>query len=144
MDRDDDRELLPENTGWEDARDEERSLEGGYTSGPGRAALEAARQQPGRPSRGPRSYQRSDERIREDICERLFGDTGADASNVTVDVSKAVVTLGGTVPEPEDKRRIELVANSVLGVGGVEDRIQVAATPPKGKTTARKREPVKA
>ncbi len=126
MDRDDDKDLLPDAAGWEDARDEERSLEGGHTSGPDRAVLEEARRQAQRRSCGPRSYRRSDERIREDICERLFGDTGADASDVTVEVSNAVVTLAGTVPEREDRRRIELVATSVRGVERVDNQLREA------------------
>jgi osmotically-inducible protein OsmY len=141
MDRDD-ADVPPESAGWEDARDEERSLEGGYTTGPDRAVLEAARRQPRRRSRGPRSYQRSDERIREDVCERLFGDTGADATDVVVEVAAAVVTLGGSVPEAEDKRRIETIATRTLGVADVIDRIQVVAPASEGLPVTKTPEPV--
>src|SRR5262245_25414956 len=48
--------------------------------------------------RGPRGYRRSDERIREDICDRLCEHGGIDASNVEVQVVGTEVTLLGFVP----------------------------------------------
>jgi osmotically-inducible protein OsmY len=75
--------------------------------------------------RGPRGYRRSDERIREDICEALIGMTHLDASEVTVDVSDAIVRLDGTVPERRMKHAIEDVTAGVPGVLDVENRIRV-------------------
>ena len=51
--------------------------------------------------RGPRDYKRSDERIREDVCDRLTEDHDIDASEITVKVEGGEVTLEGTV---EDRR----------------------------------------
>lgn len=141
MDSDDDIVVPPEGGGWEETRDEERGLEGGYTSGLERDVYQSARAHLQRQSRGPRSYRRSDERIRDDICDRLFGDTGADASEVTIDVSAAVVTLTGTVPDPEDKRVISQIAASVLGVERVDDRIDILAAQPEGSTATKEPEP---
>src|SRR5687768_9699859 len=53
--------------------------------------------------RGPRGYQRSDDRIREDVCERLSDDPQIDASNMEVTVKTGEVTLSGTVSSREDK-----------------------------------------
>lgn len=118
MDRDD--ELEPTPREWEDVRDEERGMEGGYTSGPNVGA-------PGRPSRAPRGYRRPDERIREDVYDRLCGRTGADASDVSVEVCEGEVALIGSVPEQEDARRITELAARVPGVKGVINRLEVLA-----------------
>src|SRR5262245_29949641 len=47
--------------------------------------------------RGPKNYKRSDERIEEDVCERLTENAELDASDITVQVQNAEVTLSGTV-----------------------------------------------
>jgi osmotically-inducible protein OsmY len=127
MGRDDEDEAALAGSAWDDVRDEERGTEGGYTSGPDVEALRAARQRPKRPSRAPLAYQRSDDRIREDVYDRLCGDTGADASEVTVEVFAGAVTLAGTVPDPEDMRRIVLVAERVTGVKQVLNQLRVGA-----------------
>ena len=51
------------------------------------------RERPSFRGRGPKNYQRSDERIREDVCERLTYDERVDASDVEVDVREGVVRL---------------------------------------------------
>ena len=51
--------------------------------------------------RGPKGYTRSDDRIREDVNDRLSDDPFIDASEVEVSVSSCEVTLSGTV----DSRR---------------------------------------
>ncbi len=122
MDRDDDWEGGRRGTDWEDIRDEERGVEGGYTASPGPEALRPREQ---RPSRAPRAYQRTDERIREDVYECLCGETGADASEVEVTVHEGEVTLAGTVPDREDKRRVERLAERVRGVKEVFNRLRV-------------------
>ena len=144
MDRDDDDEMqLAGEANWDDAQDEARGLEGGYTPDEMAVLDELRRKAEGRTSRGPRSYTRSDERIREDICERLFGVTGADASDVTVEARRGEVTLTGTVPEPEDRHRIVRIAAAALGVTGVHDQLRVAGVQAEGAPAAeRKPEPV--
>ncbi len=78
--------------------------------------------------RGPKNYRRSDERIREDVCERLTLDDDIDASDIEVAVSEAMVTLSGTVHDRYEKRRAEDIADSVIGVKDVENRIRVRRT----------------
>ena len=75
---------------------------------------------------GPKGYQRSDERIREDICERLWDEPQIDASDVSVEVKDAVVLLEGTVPHRPMKYIIEEIAADASCVKDVENRIRVA------------------
>ena len=75
---------------------------------------------------GPKGYQRSDERIREDICDRLTrASNHIDSSEVTVEVLDAKVVLEGTVPERRMKHAIEDIADSCLGVKDIENRVRV-------------------
>ena len=74
---------------------------------------------------GPKGYHRSDERIREDVCERLWHDARLDVGEVSVNVSGGVVTLEGTVPERRMKHAIEDLAASCRGVKDVENRIRI-------------------
>lgn len=74
--------------------------------------------------KGPKGYRRSDERIREDVNDRL-SEGYLDASDVEVTVSNAEVTLTGTVNSRRDKRRAEDIAESVSGVSNVENRLRV-------------------
>jgi osmotically-inducible protein OsmY len=75
--------------------------------------------------RGPRGYQRSDERIREDICERMCQSGELDASDIEVRVSNAEVTLTGTVRERQDKRLAEDIADEVSGVREVHNQLRL-------------------
>jgi osmotically-inducible protein OsmY len=75
--------------------------------------------------RGPRGYQRSDERIREDVCERMSECGELDASEIEVQVSNAEVTLLGTVRDRHDKRLAEDLAE-VSGVREVHNQIRVS------------------
>jgi osmotically-inducible protein OsmY len=75
--------------------------------------------------KGPRSYQRSDERIGEDINDRLSDDPFIDASDIEVNVRNGEVILTGTVESSETKRRAVDVGESVSGVRNVENRLRV-------------------
>jgi Flp pilus assembly secretin CpaC len=77
--------------------------------------------------RGPKNYQRSDERIKEDINDRLSDDWFIDASEIDVTVSSGEVTLTGTVDDRSDKRRAEDIAESVSGVKQVENRLRIGS-----------------
>jgi len=78
-----------------------------------------------RDRRGPRGYTRSDERIREFICERLAQHHQLDVSDVSVEVMSGRVILEGTVPDRSMKHRIEDTADSCWGVQEVENNIRV-------------------
>jgi len=78
-----------------------------------------------RRGRGPKGYERSDERLREDICERLIWNDDIDASEVSVEVRSGIVVLEGAVPERKMKHAIEDLADACLGVKEIENRIRV-------------------
>ena len=75
--------------------------------------------------RGPKGYQRSDERILEDVNDRLTDDPHIDASEIQVSVSNREVTLDGTVNSRFEKRHAEDLAESVSGVGHVQNNLRV-------------------
>jgi osmotically-inducible protein OsmY len=78
--------------------------------------------------KGPRNYSRSDERIKEDINDRLSDDPFVDASEIDVTVSNGEVTLTGSVDHRSTKRRAEDLAEAVSGVKNVENRLRVSQT----------------
>jgi hypothetical protein len=75
--------------------------------------------------RGPKGYKRSDDRIREDLCEHLMDVDDIDSSDVEVRVESGCVKLEGTVPERFMKYEIENIAATTLGVEEVENNIRV-------------------
>lgn len=75
--------------------------------------------------KGPRNYQRSDDRIREDINDRLTDDRDVDATDIEVTVQSREVTLSGTVSDRYAKRRAEDVAESVSGIAHVQNNLRV-------------------
>jgi osmotically-inducible protein OsmY len=75
--------------------------------------------------KGPKGYTRSDERIKEDVNDRLNDDSRVDASDIEVTVTGCEVTLTGTVHSREEKRRAEDLAEAVSGVKNVENRLRV-------------------
>lgn len=74
--------------------------------------------------RGPKGYTRSDDRIREDVCDRLSYDDEVDASDITVNVKDGEVTLEGTVTDRYSKHRAEDIADAVHGVRDVHNRLK--------------------
>ena len=98
---------------------------GGYGGG-----LGYGQQQRGRyAGRGPRNYQRPDERIRDDVNEQLTRHPDIDAFEIDVQVSAGEVTLAGTVESREMKRMAEDVADNVFGVKEVHNQIRVQHQP---------------
>jgi hypothetical protein len=83
----------------------------------------------GHRGRGPRNYQRSDERILDDVHHRLTDDADVDATEIEVTVRDREVTLSGTVADRFQKRRAEDVAESVSGVTHVQNNLRVQLAP---------------
>lgn len=75
--------------------------------------------------RSNRHYTRTDERICDDIAERLYRTEHLDPSEVTVDLKDGIVTLAGSVPTRRMKHDIEDLATDTSGVTYVENRIRV-------------------
>jgi osmotically-inducible protein OsmY len=95
---------------------------GGYSRS-GRGSLAQGMQQ--HRGKGPRGYRRSDERIREDLCDCLTDDPFLDASDIEVTVEGAEVILVGSVSSRDDKRRAEDLAESISGVKDVRNSLRV-------------------
>jgi osmotically-inducible protein OsmY len=76
--------------------------------------------------RGPKGYTRSDERIKEDVNDKLSDDSHIDASDIEVKVESCEVVLTGTVDSRFAKRHAEDLAESVSGVKNVENRLRVS------------------
>jgi hypothetical protein len=76
--------------------------------------------------RGPRGYRRSDDRVRDEVCERLTDDSSVDASDISVDVNDGDVTLTGTVASRQQKRSAADCIDRVPGVRDVFNRLRVA------------------
>ena len=75
--------------------------------------------------RGPKNYARSDDRIRDDVNDRLTDDPHIDASDIEVSVSNHEVTLSGRVNSRFAKRHAEDIAESVSGVTHVQNNLRV-------------------
>lgn len=74
---------------------------------------------------GPKGYKRSDERIREDVCDALMMHPDIDASELEIRVSDGEVTLSGTVQDRSDKFLAEQLSEGIAGVRDVTNSIRV-------------------
>ncbi|NUO88975.1 MAG: BON domain-containing protein [Cupriavidus sp.] len=74
---------------------------------------------------GPKNYRRGDDRIHDEVCDRLAHAQELDVSEVTVRVQDGLVTLEGHVGDRRSKYDIEEVAERVFGVQDVINHIRV-------------------
>lgn len=74
---------------------------------------------------GPQNYKRPDERIRDDIYERLTDSHEIDARQISVDVSQGNVTLTGTVPERQMRYAAEDLVEGCMGVTNINNQLTV-------------------
>ena len=78
--------------------------------------------------RGPKGYQRSDERLKEQISDRLMDDDDIDASEITVEVANGEVTLTGTVSSRQEKRAAEDAVEQIPGVREVQNHLRIKSS----------------
>jgi BON domain-containing protein len=78
--------------------------------------------------RGPVGFQRSDDRIRELVCEALTDDGEVDASHIEVSVKAGEVTLTGAIEDRRMKRLAEDCVEAVPGVKDVHNQLRIGAT----------------
>lgn len=78
--------------------------------------------------RGPKGYQRSDERLKEQVSDHLMDDDEIDASEITVEVKDGEATLTGTVSSRDEKRAAEQCVEAVSGVREVINQLRVKAS----------------
>lgn len=79
--------------------------------------------------KGPKGYRRSDDRLKEDVCEALARHSEIDASEVEVDVVEGVVTLSGTVESRQTKRMAEDLVDGLVGITEIKNDLRVITTP---------------
>jgi|GEM_PF-750953 len=75
--------------------------------------------------RGPRGYQRADDKIWEDVCDALANAFEVDASDMEVYVEDNVVFLSGNANTPEEAWRAEKLAYNVYGVDSVRNQLHI-------------------
>ncbi len=82
--------------------------------------------------KGPRGYRRSQERIRDEVCQILAQDFFLDASGLEVELDDHVLILKGEVDSRRDKRRAEDLVADVPGVEDVQNQLRVKRAPVEG------------
>lgn len=75
--------------------------------------------------RGPKGSQRSQETIREMVCDRVEDDRRVDASGIDVSCDDDEITLHGEVATRCEKRLAEASAESVRGVEDLHNRLTI-------------------
>lgn len=75
--------------------------------------------------KGPKGWKRSDERIKDEVCEVLYRDQHIDATDIEVEVSEGVVTLKGTIDTRWSKRHAEGRVEHLFGVEDVHNELRV-------------------
>ena len=75
--------------------------------------------------KGPKNWTRSDERIKEDVCEALSYNPYVDASDIDLTVQNGVVHLTGWVNSREEKKEAEKCAEGILGVKDLQNELHM-------------------
>src|SRR5947199_3867565 len=75
--------------------------------------------------RGPKGYQRSNERIHEEVCEVLTRHGHVDARDIEIRVEDGEVTLEGTVGSRREKRLAEEAVENLSGVKDVHNHLRI-------------------
>lgn len=77
--------------------------------------------------KGPQGWTRSDEKIKDIVCEALHDDHHIDASGIDVEVKNGEVTLTGMVPDRRTKRAAEDLVERLSGVKDVQNSLKVSS-----------------
>lgn len=101
-----------------------------------RAREEREMRRPENRGRGPLNYRRSDERILEEVCDRLAEDDRVDASAIEVHVLDASVLLQGSVATRAERRVAEVIAETTTGVSDVRTELRIGMLTPSARTGA--------
>jgi osmotically-inducible protein OsmY len=75
--------------------------------------------------KGPKGYTRSDDRLKEIICEKLTDDPMIDASEINVEVTSQIVRLTGTVDDRSTKYDVEELIEHCGGVKDIDNQLRV-------------------
>jgi len=78
--------------------------------------------------KAPKNYERSDERIKEEICDRLMSQGMFDPSDVEIEVKDGVVSLQGNVDSRSTKYQLEEISEGILGVKDIDNKVKVSSS----------------
>lgn len=115
-----------EDTAGNIASDRQRAMGPARPLERGRGPLPRA----GHAGKGPINFQRSDERIHEQVCQMLTDHDEIDASQIHVEVKDGEVTLSGSVLDRAMKRTADEVTGYAAGVKDVHNRLTIGPPPP--------------
>jgi osmotically-inducible protein OsmY len=110
--------------GWWDRTSDEVASWFGDEEAERRREMDARREGNYR-GKGPKGYTRSDDRIKEDVSDRLEDHSYLDASDIDIEVNSGDVVLSGTVESRYAKRLAEDLAEDCSGVKNVENRLKI-------------------
>lgn len=79
--------------------------------------------------KGPKGWTRSDERIKEEVCEALYNSNEVDATEIEVSVKEGVVSLKGSVDTRSTKRIAEDLVDDISGVQDVQNLLTLNTEP---------------
>ena len=75
--------------------------------------------------KGPSGYRRTDDRIQDDVNERLTWHGYIDATDIHAEVNDGVVTLSGEVNSRREKRMAEDAVENISGVEDVNNQLKI-------------------
>lgn len=75
--------------------------------------------------KGPKGWKRSDERIKDEVCEVLYRAPDVDASYIEVSVKSGLVSLKGSVSNRLEKRLAESWVENLTGVDDVQNELKI-------------------
>ena len=75
--------------------------------------------------RGPKNWERTDEKIKNDVCESLYHSPVIDASDIDVHVKDGEVTLKGWVNNRDEKKEAENCIDDILGVSDIFNELHL-------------------
>lgn len=84
--------------------------------------------------KGPKNYERSDSRIKDDVNDALYDHHDIDASDIEVEVNGGIVVLQGEVSSRNEKRDAETAIDYISGVQNVENRLHIKSHHNRGRS----------
>lgn len=118
-------------SGYGHQPEHEMAFRGGQHGNAGQQGQQGYGQQQGQQrgglhrGKGPAGYVRSDDRIREMVCDCLTDHDEIDASHIEVSVKNGEVTLSGAVEDRRTKRMVEDIIDNLSGVKEVINQLRI-------------------
>jgi hypothetical protein len=74
---------------------------------------------------GPKGYSRSDQQIKDDVCDILYINREVDARSIIVEVRQSCVYLKGSVKDRNQKKVAESLVESIMGVQDIFNELRI-------------------